>query len=104
MALKTSPFDPAEYLEDEKDYEFYLQESFNIAREDKDPSFLYHALGTVARAKGMTELARSSGLSRESLYKSLCAEGNPEFATILRVLEALGFKMSIEKKDAESAA
>ena len=104
MVTKTRPWDPAEFLDDDESIEAYLQESLKIALEDGDPSFLTHALGTVARAKGMTELAKASGLSRESLYKSLCAEGNPEFATILRVIQALGFKISIEKKPGEVTA
>jgi probable addiction module antidote protein len=103
MALQTRPFDPAEFMEDDEDYEFYLQESLKIALEDNDPSFLTRALGTVARARGMTELAKNSGLSRESLYKSLSPAGNPEFATVLRVIQALGFKLSIEKKESEDA-
>jgi probable addiction module antidote protein len=60
--------------------------------------------GLFARGKRMTELAKNSGLSRESLYKSLSPFGNPEFATVLRVIQALGFKLSIEKKESETAA
>jgi probable addiction module antidote protein len=96
MALKTRPYDPAEYLDDDESIEAYLQESLKIALEDSNPSFLTQALGTVARARGMSHIAQASGLSRESLYKSLSAEGNPEFGTVLRVIQALGLKLSIK--------
>jgi probable addiction module antidote protein len=68
--------------------------------EISDPSFLTEALGTVARARGMAQIAQASGLSRESLYKSLSADGNPEFATVLRVIQALGFSLSFTKTEA----
>jgi probable addiction module antidote protein len=96
MALKTRPYDPAEYLDSDEAIEAYLQESLNIALEDSNPSFLTEALGAVARARGMSQIAQASGLSRESLYKSLSAGGNPEFATVLRVMQALGLKLSIK--------
>lgn len=88
--LKTTPFDAADYLDDAEDIAFYLEEAFNT----EDPAYIAHALGTVARAKGMTEVARKTGLSRESLYKALSAEGNPEFATILKVMSALDLKIT----------
>jgi probable addiction module antidote protein len=96
MALKTFPYDSAEYLEDDQAVAEYLEEAMNIAMEDSDPSFLAQALGTVARARGMSQIAKDAGLSRESLYKALGADGNPEFGTILRVLQALGLKLSIK--------
>jgi probable addiction module antidote protein len=99
MALKTRPFDAAEYLEDDQAIVEYLEEALKVATEDSDPAFLAHALGTVARARGMSQIAKDSGLSRESLYKALGAEGNPEFGTILRVLQALGLKLSIQPQD-----
>jgi probable addiction module antidote protein len=98
MALKTRPFDAAEYLEDEEAIAEYLEEAMKIATEDSDPSFLTVALGTVARARGMSQIAKDSGLSRESLYKALGAEGNPEFGTVLKVLQALGLKLSIQSQ------
>lgn len=58
-----------------------------------DPSFIAKALGTIARARGMTQLAKDSGLGRESLYKALSGEGNPSFATILKVTKALGLQL-----------
>jgi probable addiction module antidote protein len=96
MALKTFPYDSAEYLEDDQAVAEYLEEAMKIAMEDSDPSFLAQALGTVARARGMSQIAKDAGLSRESLYKALGAEGNPEFGTVLRVLQALGLKLSIK--------
>lgn len=100
MALKTRPYDPAEYLDDDESIEAYLQESLNVALEDSNPAILTQALGTVARARGMSQIAQAAGLSRESLYKSLSAEGNPEFGTILRVIQALGLSLSFTKKEA----
>jgi probable addiction module antidote protein len=86
----TRPFDAAEYLDSAEAVATYLE----LAFEDGDPALIADALGTVARAKGMTEVARKTGLSRESLYKALSAEGNPEFATILKVMRALDLKIT----------
>jgi probable addiction module antidote protein len=86
----TRPFDAAEYLDSAEAIAAYLE----VAFEDADPAVIADALGTVARAKGMTEVARKTGLSRESLYKALSAEGNPEFATILKVMRALDLKIT----------
>jgi probable addiction module antidote protein len=88
--LKTTLFDAADYLDSAEVIAVYLEEAFAT----DDPAYIAHALGTVARAKGMTEVARKTGLSRESLYKALSAEGNPEFATILKVMSALDLKIS----------
>ena len=84
-------FDAAEYLNSAEEIGAYLEEVF----ESNDPAFITHALGVVARAKGMTDLAKKSGLTRESLYKALSAEGNPEFATVLRVLKALDLRFAV---------
>jgi putative addiction module killer protein/probable addiction module antidote protein len=104
MALKTLPYDSAEYVEDDQAIAEYLEEAMKIAMEDSDPSFLAQALGTVARARGMSQIAKEAGLSRESLYKALGAEGNPEFGTILRVIQALGLRLSIASSASGSAA
>jgi len=69
-----------------------------------DAAFIAHALGVVARAKGMTQLAHDTGLGRESLYKALSGEGNPSFATILKVIRALGVKLHAEMAHAARAA
>jgi probable addiction module antidote protein len=63
--------------------------------EDGDPALITHALGVVARAKGMSQIAQAAGLGRESLYKALSPEGNPEFATVLKVMRALGLKLKV---------
>ncbi len=90
VKLKTRAFDAADYLDDAGAIATYLEDVF----ESDDPALIAHALGVVARAKGMTEVARKTGLTRESLYKALSAEGNPEFATILKVMSALDLKIS----------
>jgi len=99
MALKTFPYDSAEYLEDEQAIIEYLDEAMKIAMEDSDPSFLIVALGTVARARGMTQIAKDAGLSRESLYKALGSDGNPEFGTVIKVLQALGLRLTVQVQE-----
>jgi probable addiction module antidote protein len=91
MTLKTYPFDVLDYLKTEEDFEDYL----NICLEDGDPALIQHAIGTVARAKSMTKVAKDTQLGRESLYKSLSAEGNPSFTTVLKVLTSFGLKLSV---------
>jgi probable addiction module antidote protein len=86
---KTTPWDPAEHFETDEDIATYLE----AALEDGDPALVAAALGDIARAKGMTQLARETGLGRESLYKALSPSGNPEFATIMKVISALGLKL-----------
>ena len=92
MALKTTLFDLADYLKDDAAIAVYLED----AMETNDPKFIARAIGDVARARGMTDIAKASGLSRESLYKALSGDGNPEFATMLRVLNALGLRLNVE--------
>jgi probable addiction module antidote protein len=65
------------------------------ALETDDPAFIFMALSTIARARGMSKIAKKAGLSRESLYKALSTHGNPEFGTIIRVMQALGLKFRI---------
>ncbi len=88
---KTIPWDSAEYLKTDKDIANYLEAVF----EDGDPALISHALGVIARAKGMSQIAQAAGLGRESLYKALSPEGNPEFATVLKVMRALGLKLKV---------
>jgi probable addiction module antidote protein len=90
--IKTSPWDVAEHLKSDKDIAAYLE----AVLEDGDPALVSAALGDIARAKGMTEIAREAGLGRESLYKALSPEGNPEFATVMKVVRALGLKLHVE--------
>lgn len=89
---KTRPFDMQNYLSSEQDIEVYLQ----VVLEDGDPALLAAALGDIARARGMTQLARQTGLSRESLYKSLSGERAPSSDTLFKVMHALGFKFTMK--------
>ena len=89
--IKTRPFDLVNYLQDEDDIAEYIRQVL----EDGDPRLLGAALGDVARARGMSKLARDTGLSRESLYKSLSGERAPSSDTLFKVLKALGFKLTV---------
>jgi len=82
-------WDPADHLRTEAEMVAYLDAAFD----DGDPGVISAALGDIARAKGMTEVAREAGLGRESLYKALAANGNPGFYTILKVIRALGLRL-----------
>ncbi len=90
--LQTQPWDAADHLENDEDMIAYL----DAALEDGDPSLIVAVLGDIARARGMTHIARSTGLGRESLYKALSPTGNPEFATILKVVRALGLQFHVQ--------
>ena len=92
MTTRTKPFDAADYLESDEDIAGYLTEALAT----RDTAVIARALGAVARARGMTRIARETGLSRESLYRALSAEGNPEFATVLRIFEAMGLRLTAE--------
>ncbi len=87
--IKTVPWDPAEHLNSGKEMAAYLEAGL----EEGEPSLVAAALGDIARARGMTQLARETGLGRESLYKALSPNGNPEFSTIMKVVHALGLKL-----------
>ena len=87
-------FDAADYLKSEQDCADYL----SIALEDDDPAFLAAALGDVARARGMSQVARDAGITREGLYKALSDEGNPSFATVLKVMRALGLRINVQPR------
>ncbi len=88
--LKTTIWDAAEYLKTDEDIAAYLEAAF----EENDPALIAAALGDVARARGMTQIAREAGVGRESLYKALSKDGNPEFSTVLKVMAALGMKLT----------
>jgi probable addiction module antidote protein len=92
---KTRSYDAAEYLETPEDMAAYLEGAF----EDGEPAVVMQALGTIARARGMSQIARDTGLGRESLYKALSPDGNPEFSTVLKVVRALGLKLHAEAED-----
>ena len=87
--LKITPYDSAEYLKNKKDVAAYL----DAALEDGDPALIRHALNVIARARGMTQIGRDSGVTCESLYRALGENGNPEFTTVLKVVDALGLRL-----------
>ena len=89
--IATKRWDPVEHLRTDEEIAAYL----DAALEDGDSTLIAAALGDVARAQGMAKIARKSGLGRESLYKALSAEGNPEFATVMKVIRSLGLKLQV---------
>lgn len=91
---KTTPYDVAEHLRTPEEMAAYLDAWFEEAPDDAVG--IARALGDIARAKGMTQVAKDAGLSRESLYRALSANGNPSFATVLKVARALGVKLHAE--------
>ena len=97
---KTEAWESSKYINTREDMAAYLE----AALDDGDPQIIAGVLGDIARSKGMTELARETGLGRESLYKSLSSGGNPEFATILKVMKALGLKLRAIPDNGDEAA
>lgn len=91
MTEKFSRYDTADYLKTDEDMALYLDAC--IEEDPGDGSLIRTALGSIARAKGMSQLARDTGISREGLYRALSAEGNPEFSTVMKVIRALGMKL-----------
>ena len=87
------PFDAAEFLNTPEACRSFLEEAFS----SDDSAIITHAIGVLARAQGMTRIAKDAGLGRESLYKSLTADGHPSFETIHAVVKALGFRLTISK-------
>lgn len=96
----TTPWDPADHLESEEDMAAYLE----AALREGDATLVAAALGDIARSKGMTQVARAAGLGRESLYKALSPNGNPELATVMRVVAALGLQLHATPAPAKGAA
>ncbi len=92
MAVIISRWDPSEHLEAQEDIAAYL----NAALEDGDPALLQAVLGDIAKARGMSAIARDAGVGRESLYKSLSLDGNPSWQTINKVLTSLGLKLEVK--------
>ncbi len=90
-AKKAAAYDAEEFLDTDEDIVAYL----NAALEDGDPSLVSAALGDVARARGMTQLAHETGITRDGLYKALSPSGNPSFATVQKVVRALGYKLDV---------
>lgn len=91
MAAVSKKWDSAEHLESREQVAAYLEAVF----EENDPALIAHALGVVARAKGMSAIAEEAGLTRASLYKALSEGGNPAFSTVMSVVQALGLKLKI---------
>lgn len=95
--LKTYRWDPSRHIKTEEDVIEYL----NLAFEEDDPRVITDILGDIARSQGMSKIAERTGLGRESLYKALSKAGNPEFLTVLKVVQALGLKLTVAKAEAE---
>jgi probable addiction module antidote protein len=90
LASRTTKWDVTEFLDSEERIAIFLEAAF----EEGDPSLISAALGEVARARGMMQIARDTGISREALYRALSKEGRPEFNTILKVMKAFGLRLS----------
>lgn len=95
--MKTKEFDEADFLKTDEDIAAYITEALATG----DAALITYALGVIARTHGMTRIARETGLSRESLYRALSADGNPEFLTVLKIMEALGLRLTAERAPAE---
>jgi len=96
MGIKTIPFDPADYLRSEADVVDWLK----VWMEDGSPEEIAKAIGDIARSKGMTEIARKTGLGRQALYNAFSDKGNPTLETLLAVLDALGLELTVQPKKA----
>ncbi len=94
MTVKITRYDTAEHLKTDEDIQAYLDAVLEEGGDD--PAYIIHALGIIARAKNMSQLARDTGLSREGLYKALSEEGNPTFATVTKVAKALGLQIKFQ--------
>ena len=94
--IKTKKWDPAEIIETKEDVIAFLEDAI----EENDPEFLFKTIGYIARSKGMAQIARELDLNREGLYTALSPQGNPSFITVARVLDNLGFRLSIKMKEA----
>jgi probable addiction module antidote protein len=94
--MKTNVYDPAEYIETKEDVISFLEG----ALEENDPEFLLETIGHIARSKGMAQIAKELNLDRAGLYKSFSPDGNPYFFTVAKVLDNLGFRLSIQQKQA----
>jgi probable addiction module antidote protein len=90
MPIETTLYDSAAYLDSDEAIAAYMEAAF----ETNDAAFITRSLGVAARARGMTQIAKDAGMSRESLYRALGDKGNPEFSTVLRVARALGLRLT----------
>ena len=94
VIMLASKYDPAEDIETKEDVIAYLE----VALEENDPEFFFKTIGYIARSKGMAQIAKELNLNREGLYTALSPQGNPSFITVARVLDNLGFQLSIKQK------
>ena len=94
MSEQFTAFDAAEYLDNDEAVQVFMADAFETA----DTAYIAHALGVVARAKGMSQIAEETGLSREQLYRSFSARGNPTLKTTLVVMRALGLEMTAKRR------
>lgn len=101
--IKTKRFNAADYLETEQDVASYLEVCIEEALQKNDMNILLSAIGTAVKARGMMQVAKDAGLSRESLYKSLSPDAKPRFETISKVLKALGVQLILKPIDKSSA-
>ena len=92
--VKTTVWDLAEHINTKEDVIGILE----AALEENDMEFLFSVIGDIARSKGMTQIAKDLNLARESLYRSLSQDGNPSFSTVAKVLDNLGFQLSVKQK------
>jgi probable addiction module antidote protein len=92
-ALKLTKWDVVEFLKTDEDIAAYLEAILELAQQEGDFAFLAKALGDITRARGMSQMARDTGISRDGLYKALSGEGNPSFATVMKVVNALGLQL-----------
>ncbi|MGN8157951.1 addiction module antidote protein [Salinisphaera sp. RV14] len=95
MSTETIPFDPSRHLDTTADMAMYL----DMVLEYNDGRLLSQALGDIARSRGMSDLARQTGLSRESLYRALSDQGNPNLATLMKIFNALGLRLSVKERE-----
>ncbi|WP_240474033.1 addiction module antidote protein [Salinivibrio socompensis] len=95
----TLPFDPAAFLDNQKALQAYLDEAVQTG----DPAFIADALGVIARAKGMTDIAKQTGLSRETLYRTLSQKGNPNLKTLIAIVNALGVALRLGDSKSQSS-
>lgn len=95
MKIELKEFDAVEFLQTDED----MQEYLNAAIEENDPEFLRAALRDILRAKNLSQLSRDTGTSREKIYKALSKDGNPTFATILKIINALGLEMHLSSRN-----
>ncbi|MBB4238998.1 addiction module antidote protein [Rhizobium esperanzae] len=98
MPLEIVPFDATEFLDTEESQTHLIEDAF----ESGDAGYIAHALGVVAKARGMSQVARNAGVTREALYKSLSEKGDPKLSTLIGVAAALGYKLTATPVDASA--